>query len=210
MREFAEAFESGRDPDPGTFLARADAEERGALADRLDAYLDEAPGQSWDPGVYERSPARMAADSVFADIEAEAGGWPELLPKLRERARISREQLTAKLAAGLGFGGQSDVNRVHAYYHQMETGRLEPARVSDRVLDVLAGLVGSSRETLRAAGEHLAGGGAAPLQSFARTAIPSPDFEISHDLMDAAPAAAAPAPAPKRDELDELFLGPKA
>jgi hypothetical protein len=224
VTEFAAEFESGGDPDPGKFLARADAGERPALADKLDAYLDRAPTQAWDPGAYARSPAKAAADRVFESYEGEAGTWPELLPSLRERARIKREELTRQLAEALGFG--SEQRRVHAYYHQMEHGQIPASGVSDRVLDALAEIVGTTRERLRAAGERVSGTDTIAAGGFARKAFPDEQYleQRLGDAEAAPPAAPSPsagpprgfvggAPSPGRklrrgrDELDELFLG---
>ncbi len=174
VSEFAAAFESGSKPDPGKFLARAQVDERSALADRLDRYLDTAPTKAWDPGAYERSPAKGAVDRVFESFEGEAGSWPELLPSLRKKARIKREELTGKLAEALGFG--SEQRRVHAYYHQMEHGQIPAEGVSDRVLEALAGLLGTSREKLREAGERVSGADLAAGAGFARKAFPDPEY----------------------------------
>lgn len=204
LAEFADAYESGRDPDPGTFLARAQAAERGALADRLDAYLDEAPDQTWDPGAYERSPAKVAVDRFFESIEGESGKWPELLPALRNRAEIQRGEVVSRLAAALGFPGETQ--RVAVYYHQMEHGQLDASRVSDTVLDKLAEIVNTTRERLRAAGEDITYTSESTVYAqFARQASPDPEYLADADASPAAPAAEERAR--ERDELDRLFLG---
>lgn len=213
VSEFAREFESGGDPNPGTFLARVDAAERRELAGRLDDYLDRAPTQAWDPGAYERSSAKTAADRAFESMQGEAGSWPELLPKLRERARILREELTAKLAEALGFPAEQA--RVHAYYHQMEHGQIPASGVSDKVLVALAGILGTTPERLRAAGERVSGGDVSITASFARQAFPDPEYLAEDSPAGALPGsapvarhAARSAGRPGRDELDELFLGP--
>ncbi len=137
--------------------------------------------------------------------EGQAGSWPELLPRLQERARITREDLTRRLAEALGFSREPEIARVHAYYHQMEHGRLDAGGVSDRVLDALAAIVGSSGEQLRAAGERFGGAEASAATSFARMAFPNEDFD--QEVGEALGAVAPAGPGPEFDELDELFLG---
>ncbi len=115
--------------------------------------------------------------------------------------------------------------RVHAYYHQMEHGQIPASGVSDRVLDALAEIVDTTRERLRAAGEQVSGTDSTAVTGFARRAFPD-ELYVERRLADgAAPAPPAPsagpphgfvggAPSPgrrrerRRDELDELFLGP--
>lgn len=213
VAEFAAEYEAGSRPNPGKFLAKADAEERQLLADRLDAYLDTAPGRAWDPGAYERSAAKVAVDRVFESLQGEAGSWPELLPKLREQARILREDLTRRLAETLGFPAEHQ--RVHAYYHQMEHGQIPASGVSDKVLVALASILGTTPDRLRTAGERVSGGDVSITASFARQAFPDPEYH-AEDALSAGPPAAAAVPRraaespgrPGRDELDELFLGP--
>jgi hypothetical protein len=213
VAEFRQEFEDGAQPDPGKFLARAAAEERPALANAIDAYLDTAPTRRWDPGAYERSPTRVAVDRYFESLEGVSGAWPELLPELRKRAKLARTELTARLAAALGFPEEAE--RVHAYYHQMEHGQLAASRVSDLVLDRLADIVGTSRERLRSAGESLSDPHAGQTAvRFARQAFPDPQFAADADSAADADAPSSPGTASpgerstsRRDELDRLFLG---
>lgn len=208
VSEFAAAFEAGDEPDPAAFLAQVEVEERPELADRLDAYLLEAPAPDWDPAAYERSPAKQAVTRAFESIEGVSGSWPELLPSLRNRARITRATVAERLASALGFAG--DRERVHGYLHRMEHGRLPAPGVSDRVLDALADIVGTTREALRLAGAS-SGAGPEPMAgTFARAVDPDPQYALLElsDADAADSATAPPSPEERRDELDELFLGP--
>src|SRR5262245_62130388 len=79
------------------------------------------------------------------------GSWPGLLPELRSRARINREELVLRLASALGVAGREE--KVAYYYNQMEHGGLWPSGVSDRVLEALAGIVDTTKGALREAGK---------------------------------------------------------
>lgn len=214
VAEFRQEFEAGEKPDPGKFLAQAEGDERIALAAKLDEYLDNAPPREWDPGAYERSPTRAAVDRYFETVEGTTGTWPELLPELRNRARIPRSDLVRRLAEALGFPGEAQ--RVHAYYHQMEHGQLDASRVSDTVLEKLAGIVGTTRDRLRAAGEGISEQLTVEVEmraQFARKALADPEYQAEAPAAPAGHAADAGAASPseqRRDELDELdrlFLG---
>jgi len=217
LREFTSRFEAGEDVRPDDLLAQVSGVERAELAALLDAYLERAPRRRFAPDALAASPARAVVDELARSLGGAAGTWPVVLPRLRARARLRRAELVTRLAEGLGFPGrEADVAR---WYHGMEHGTLDPVGVSDRVLDVLAGLVGTTRDALRAAGRGAsaasdtgAGGGGAvgggPV--FARRALPDPAFVDEPDSAAAAPPPSAPGPAPalgRDDPLAHLFTG---
>ncbi|HEV2752902.1 MAG TPA: hypothetical protein VGV36_03580, partial [Solirubrobacteraceae bacterium] len=130
--------------------------------------------------------------------------WPVVLPRLRARARLRRSELVARLAAALGVGDREE--KVAGYYHAMEQGELDPAGVSDRVLEALARLTGTTAQALREAATALqpgVGPAAADAPIFARTARPEPEHLASLG----APPADAPAERFGRDVVDALFTG---
>lgn len=200
--ELAAAYEAGRDVDPAAVLRRADPDQRQELAARIDSYLMTAPPRKWDPEAYEGSLAQQAVDRVYEAVVAESGSWPEILPALRRAAKIKRADLVPKLAAALGFSAAPQVEKVGAYYHRMEQGRLRPAGVSARVIDALAAILGTEPGRIRAAGSGAAGSGEGGL-AFARTAFPNAEFAA--DAAEARPQLAA-ADEPGHDEIDALFL----
>ena len=200
--EFAADYEAGRPVDPAGLLDRADAGQRQELADLLDKYLMTAPNRRWDPEAFEGSLAQIASDRVFESIEGISGSWPELLPRLRNRARIKRRDLVERLAGALGFESAPEIAKVGDYYNRMEHGRLPAAGVSARVIAELARLLGVDAERIAAAGASRTGPGEADV-AFARTAIPDADFAAEERLAEMVPA---PEQA-ERDEIDALFLG---
>jgi hypothetical protein len=201
--EFAADYEAGRPTDVAALLDRVPAEQRQELASRLDNLLMQAPRRRWDPAAYEGSLAQAAVERVYESIEGVSGTWPELLPKLRNRARIKRRELVERLAGSLGFDSGAEIEKVGGYYHRMEHGMLPAAGVSSRVIEALATIVDASAETIRSAGAR-AGEQAADGAAFARTAFPDDDYPAESRLAEA-DAPASPGTA-ERDEIDVLFL----
>jgi hypothetical protein len=198
---FIEAFEAGANPDPRDYLSQLEGADQRELEALLDAYLTQAPRRRFDPEAFAASPARALVDDVEQSLAGRAGAWPVLLPRLRNTARLPRGELVRRLAASLGVTGREA--KVERYYHEMEQGLLEPAGVSDRVLDALATLLRTSRERLREAGSSYALGGTAPgAPAFARRAKYG-----EQELAAMASAPASPTEPDDRDEVDELFLG---
>jgi hypothetical protein len=201
--EFIERHLAGEGPDPWSYIDQLSGAEREELEELIDAYFVGAPPRSWNAEAYKGSSAERIADSLDRSFRGQAGLWPAVLPRLRDRARLTRGALVERLAEGLGVGDRRD--KVAGYYHEMEQGLLPSAGVSGRVLDALAGIVGASAESLRRAGEPLSKEppDGAKGAVFARKAPPAPGY--------ASPGEALEAHAANRvaewDEVDELFRG---
>lgn len=205
--EFVRGWEAGSPPPPQELLARVPADARRELAGAIDAFLDEAPRRPFDAAAFAASPARAVADDLTEALTGVSGAWPVVLPHLRTRAKLRRSELVSRLAALLGVSASEA--RVGAYYHEMEHGTLDPAGVSDRVLEALASLVGTTAAQLREAAKAVApGAGPAPpapaAGAFARTAVPDADLVASMPI-------GVDAPVPERSEtdreVDRLFRG---
>lgn len=217
FRDYVAEHRSGGRADPSGYLEQLEGADRRELRALIDGYLSRAPGKAWDAAAYAGSPTERAAKSIAAEwdeweLADEPQPWTELLPALRNRAQVKRRELVEKLAEAIGF--PADVERVGAYYHQMETGRLPSEGVSNRVLRALGELLGESAERLRAAGSAIgAGQDQAEVNTrvaFARKAIQDPDYIV--DASAPAPAAAPPpgsaeAAEHEPDEVDRLFTG---
>ncbi len=205
--DFAARFEAGEDPDPRDYLERAGEAQRQELASLIDRYLMTAPRRPWDPVAYESSGAKAAVERVYESLEGVSGTWPELLPTLRNKARIKRSDLVRRLTEALGFGaGEAQVQKVGVYYHRMEHGSLPAEGVSSRVLDALAGIVGVSAEAIRRAGSPPAAAGGGEAVAFARITRLASDSPatLEHADFERADLGVGSAPA-ERDEIDRLF-----
>ena len=124
-------------------------------------------------------------ESLGESLGGVSGSWPVLLPELRNRLKLRREQLVERLTEALGVAGREE--KVAYYYNQMEHGRLEPSGVSDRVLESLAAIVETTRDTLRRAGERVQPPAAGEEAVFARTAHADADYAA--ECAPASPAA---------------------
>ena len=202
LSEFIDAWNAGRRPDVDEHLGRAPAGERSELAAELLAFLSFAPTPSYS----DADLAAIRAEPIVAEALAatgERGGLlPALLPRLRERRSLTTAQLASELVGVLGLARER-APKTAAYLERLEGGELEPARISRRVLDALARVLGVPRGELEGAGD-LSGWGAAPAPVFraeeeAAAAI-GPHLELLGDAL-AAPGGGA------RDEVDDLFLG---
>lgn len=208
VEEFAADYEAGRPVDAAELLDRVDPGQRQELAEQLDRYLMTAPSRKWDPEAFEGSLAQRAVDRVYESIEGVSGTWPEILPRLRNQARIRRAALVERLARALGFTAEPQVAKVGDYYNRMEHGLLPATGVSARVIEALAAILGADPEQLRAAGARRGEGPDPAEAAFARTAFPNAELIDEDAYADEALAEAAARDAKAgRDEVDELFLG---
>lgn len=163
--------------DPVRYLDQVEGRDREELAVLIDAYLQRAPRRRVTSATVSSS-ARAVSDAVERSLFGDAGTWPLLLPRLRERAKLSRRVLVAQLAERLAVDRAEQ--RVADYYHRMETGLIDPDGVTDRVLEALGALLGTSARRLRDAGRAIA-----PLRpaldaaAYARTAAPDPELAQS-------------------------------
>src|SRR3954451_25050853 len=129
LSEFIDAWTSGGRPDAEAYLARAEPSDRDVLEREIHTFLLHAPTPRYSDA------ARAAIRSepltrAISEMPDEFGLWPTLLPSLRKRARLRRDELVAKLADVLGVSAGE--RKVARYYHGMEAGTLDPRGVSAR------------------------------------------------------------------------------
>jgi hypothetical protein len=200
FKEYIAAHRESGAADPLPFLERIPTADRAELGALIEGFLERVPRRDWDAAAYEASAAPALVDSLSRSLRGQAGLWPSLLPRLRDRARIKRADLVAELASRLGATEKRE--KVAGYYHQMEQGSLPAEGVSDTVLDALGAIVGQSREALRTASEAFEAPDAGEMgaaQAFARVGAPADEIAPP-----ASPGTASPAPE-DFDEVDRLF-----
>ena len=205
LSEYIAEHRAGGDADPLEYLDRLEGTDRTELAALIDAYLARSRGRAWDPDAFAGSPAERLTESLARSLEGVSGLWPTILPRLRDRARLKREELVRRLADALGVTGREA--KVEAYYHQMEQGLLPSAGISSRVLEALGAIVGASAGFLRRAGEPL-GEARPPAEEdlvYTRHAVPDQRFAGEGEPGEARRPGAADEH--EWDEVDELFRG---
>ena len=176
--DFAARFARGERPDAREYLAQAHdaADELAALIDR---FLETVP------------PPPPDEDALVA-VQAWLAGDPPLL-ELRKRRGVKVDGVVDALVERLGVD-RAKREKVKRYYQQLETGLLDPARVSGRVFDALS-------ETLHARVREALTWRPRPVayeSAFLRAdAVPD-----ARTLAYAPAAAAEPA---EQDEIDKLF-----
>lgn len=198
LNEYIAEHQSGDAADPVEYVKRVEPARRRELAALIDGYLARAPRppSAQRPRSDPRSEATIEA--LSRSIGGEAGLWPALLPRLRDRAGLKRRELVEQLASMLGVSDRRA--KVELYYHEMELGTLAADGVSDRVLDALSKLVGTTVSELRAAGAALGEGAGSGAQTAAFARLVSTDAPPSLAVADAPSGAEE-----QWDEVDELF-----
>lgn len=193
LGQFADDWKAGRRPDVDALLARAPARDRAELAELVVAWLEVAPTPRYD----EATRTQLAHDPLLEAARAARSPMPERLPLLRRRAGLELGDLAERLAAVFGL---SDVPRAARYLARVESGELDSARLSRRLIDGLAAILRVDPVALGTRRPALAAG-----QPLFR-ADEDAERAVAADLDVLSRAAFAPAPAPM-DELDRLFLG---
>ena len=197
LGEFIDAWKAGERPDVDAYLARARKADRDELATQLATWLEIAPTPRYDEPTraeIAKEPALRAALDAAAALRSPLS---ERLPTLRRRAGLKVRDVARRLVAVFDL---DDEPRAAKYLKQVERGELDAGRLSDRLLDALAAILGADRDELAPGPPALAAG-----QAFFR-ADENADQWIAEDIDALSRAALARAPEPM-DELDRLFLG---
>jgi transcriptional regulator with XRE-family HTH domain len=200
LSEFIDDWNAGRRPQVDAYLDRVPEGERASLADQLMTWLEVAPTPAYDDKTRAEIRSEPVARASIDAMASEAGLWPELLPRLRERASLSVRELAGNLVAAIGLGSNAEP-KTSDYLKQLERGSLDPARVSQTVIEKLAGILRVEPSLLDQAG----GPTFRPAPMF-RAAKPASsgtvrNMEVLADML------TAKAPAEDWDEVDQLFQG---
>jgi transcriptional regulator with XRE-family HTH domain len=197
LSEFIDAWRAGARPDAHEYVDRAPPDDQPELAAAIETFLAIAPEPGYDDEGWRALTADPAVSRIAAAVEADgAGPWSSLLPRLRERAGLSPDALATALSSELGLAGREPKTR--AYLDDLEHDRLVPERLSRRLLDALAGLLGAPAAWL----ERASAGPAAPATALYRREG-EPEVEQRLEVI----ADAMLVGAEEWDEVDELFQG---
>lgn len=202
LNEFVDDWNAGRRPRVDQFVERAPEDERDELAGLIGAYLEVAPTPPYTSEQLAELGRDPTVEAIAALPEGLSGLWPSLLPRLRKRAKLTREQVVKSLATALGVEGSEA--KVKLYYHQMETGTLEPAGVSRRVLEALGRIFAIAPSEIEKAGDFPGFPPAAAGMPYLRAGEARQAAELAR--MERIEFA-APAPPAAEDEVDRLFRG---
>jgi hypothetical protein len=182
-RRYLSEYRDAGDADPRTYLDKLRGVDRAELAARIDRFLDTAPPPAFDADAFARFRADPGREELVTQILS-----AETLIELRAAAAATKREVAEALAKRLGLGAQT--NAVRARYHDVETGNVDPGRVTSRVWDALAGILGASAERVRAAAERTFSGASGQAgAAFARSepagrAAPSNEAGPAEELHD--------------------------
>jgi hypothetical protein len=181
FEEYAARVSRGEEPDARDYLDRAGAGEP-KLAALIEEYLLTMP-------VLEPTDEQVAA------LEAWLEGEGPLLGVRRHRG-LKRADVVGRLVELLGLEARR-AEKVGEYYHELESGLLDTARVDRRVFDALG-------QILAVPVEGVLGWRPRPRPEAAGAYFRVPRGEVAE--AGAQPQLLRPAPS-ERDEVDRLFLG---
>src|SRR6478609_1611658 len=167
LSEFIDAWSAGQRPNVDEYVVRVPAEEQDALGEELATFLTFAPTPAYSDA------ALTAIRAEIGETRNEANLIGALLARLRSRLRVSTGDVAAELMDDLGLDKQQ-VPKASGYLERLESGSLDPTRVSRRVFEALGRLFGLAGTELEGAADR---SGWTPM-----------------------PAAAAPAPVFRADE----------
>ena len=207
LSDFMDDWNAGRRPDVRAYLEQLPAvAARDELAEQIGEWLEIAPTPAYDAAARAAIRAEPVVQRIFAAVGEDAGLWPQVLPTLRERSRLSLAQLAARVTERFGLGA-GETARAESYLERLERGELDASRISRRLVDAVADALGVSPGSLADAGSF--GRGMRPAAAggaLFRRAGDADDW-VAQDLEVLSAAAAEPPPAQPLDELDRLFLG---
>jgi hypothetical protein len=200
LEQYVDAYRSG-ETDPWPYLDQVEGEQRIELEEMLELFLVNAEPERPLPDSFEDSRPADFVDRLVVDLLAPERGWRDFLPSLRLRNRIERQAVDAQLARALDALDQEESEKVADYYHDMEQGNLDPEGVSDRVLEALSDIYGTTVKVLRRVGETTR-----PPDS--RTVFARSDSDVT-DLADSGPPGSEPVFSRiegQPDRIDMLFV----
>lgn len=198
LSAFIDDWNAGRRPDFDAHLATVAERDRPEFARSIATFLQHAPTPAYDDGAL----AQLDADPALALARERLLG-PALAELVRERRgarRLTVGDLARRVGEALGLTGREA--RIESYLQRLEHAELDGRRLSRRLLDALATVLGADRDELERASLR----GLAPAGALFRMADDRDAGHVLEQLEAVADALYAAAP-PAADEVDALFVG---
>jgi len=145
LSEFIDAWSAGQRPNVDEYVVRVPAEEQDALGEELATFLTFAPTPAYSDA------ALTAIRAEIGETRNEANLIGALLAHLRSRLRVSTGDVAAELMDDLGLDKQQ-VPKASGYLERLESGSLDPTRVSRRVFEALGRLFGLAGDAVQLTG----------------------------------------------------------
>lgn len=217
---YTESFRQGKG-DPTPYLEQFEGEELRELELLVDSFLETGPQPDPASGSGRDPELERIANLVMTRVGGAGGGLAAMVRGLRDESDLSQTEVVRQLAGSLEADA-AEAEKIDGYFHDLEWGSLPAGGISDRVLDSLAGILHTTREKLREAGQALGPSrSAAAAPFFARMADDSElGFEVSSFSVEESPGFRAgskgmdsPAGGGRGrrsdppDRIDELFTG---
>src|SRR3954453_22556051 len=133
LSEFIDSWNAGERPDVDDYIARVPVSEQQALGEELATFLTFAPTPDYSDAALAAIRAEVAE---VVGVEEQPGLFAVLLTRLRERLGMSTTDVAGALINELGLR-EEQTRKTAGYLERLESERLEPARVSRRVLEAL-------------------------------------------------------------------------
>jgi transcriptional regulator with XRE-family HTH domain len=196
LGEFLDEWNAGARPDVNAYLDRAEPADRSELAEQLATWLEIAPTPAYDDATLAEIAADPRLTAAIAKADLLNTPLAKRIPTLREQAGLAVRDVAARLTDAFSL---PDAERTEQYVTQLEAGELDERRLSQRLLDRLASILGVEADAL--APQPATAG-----QAFFR-ADEDADRAAMASMQTLSEAAFAPAPDASLDELDRLFCG---
>jgi hypothetical protein len=204
LRDYIERYESGGSVDPSDLMEELADQDRRKLAVLIEGYLEHvARPQDWEAEAFKGSVADRAMQRVEDAWTQAAVEQASELVRLRNERHITREDLVTRLADALGVSGARA--KVASYYHRLERGLLPTDGVSGRVWDTLAGLLGTTSDSLREAASSTGPADEVTGAAYARLATSDREYDETDAAAEGMASSGALPEEP--DEVDRLFTG---
>src|SRR3954469_4630971 len=177
LSEFIDAWNAGQRPDVDEYIARVPPDEQDALGEELLNFVTFAPTPEYSDVAL--AAVRTELAETLGGAAEPAGVLAALLTRLRERFGLSTAEVAGELVGDLGLE-PNQAQKTAGYLERLETGKLEPTRVSRRVFEALG-------RVFRVPGSELEG--AADRSSWSVVPMPAaaaPVFRADEDAKEAA------------------------